>query len=251
LKKIFIFLALILFVVVTWALNLYFLYNNDERGTFGDMFGGLNTLFSGLAFAGLVYAIILQSEEIKLQKEELSETRKVLEEQKQEFIEQNKTNSLQRFENSFFNLIETYSKISANLIFDSRSGKQVFDIIYSKLGNRFTNNFSKEKEPKEHVKNFLNTNQIFLSHYFNFIKIIIEFLRKERMSIESKKNLYFDIFSSQFSEAELLYFYYWLNFYGEDKDLMTYLNSYGFFKNLNKEKLLSQEDLIQIYDKNN
>ena len=46
-----------------------------ERGSFGDMFGAVNTLFSGLALAGVVYAILLQRRELALQREELSMTR--------------------------------------------------------------------------------------------------------------------------------------------------------------------------------
>lgn len=47
-------------------------------GSFGDAFGVINTLFSGLAFAGVIYAIILQKKELALQREELKETRKEL-----------------------------------------------------------------------------------------------------------------------------------------------------------------------------
>jgi hypothetical protein len=39
------------------------------------MFGAVNTLFSGLALAGVVYAILLQRRELALQREELSMTR--------------------------------------------------------------------------------------------------------------------------------------------------------------------------------
>lgn len=45
------------------------------RGTIGDSFGMTNALFSGLAFAGVVYAILLQREELSLQREELRLTR--------------------------------------------------------------------------------------------------------------------------------------------------------------------------------
>ncbi|MGR3172831.1 hypothetical protein [Vibrio vulnificus] len=48
---------------------------HGDRGLFGDMFGGLTSLFSGLAFAGMIYAIILQSKELGLQREELALTR--------------------------------------------------------------------------------------------------------------------------------------------------------------------------------
>lgn len=35
-------------------------YDTSTNGTFGDMFGGLNTLFSGLAFVGLIATIFVQ-----------------------------------------------------------------------------------------------------------------------------------------------------------------------------------------------
>ncbi|MEW4425991.1 hypothetical protein AB1I68_00690 [Paenibacillus pabuli] len=40
-----------------------------EAGTFGDMFGAVNALFSGLAFAGLIYTITVQRQELSLQRE--------------------------------------------------------------------------------------------------------------------------------------------------------------------------------------
>ena len=44
----------------------------ESRGQFGDMFGGLNALFSGLAFAGVICTILLQSNELALQREEMA-----------------------------------------------------------------------------------------------------------------------------------------------------------------------------------
>ena len=48
------------------------------RGSFGDMFGAVNALFSGLALAGVVCAILLQREELRLQRQELELTRSEL-----------------------------------------------------------------------------------------------------------------------------------------------------------------------------
>src|SRR5687767_14281913 len=50
----------------------------EARGQHGDMFGGLNALFSGLAFAGLIYTVLLQREELSLQRRELELTRQEL-----------------------------------------------------------------------------------------------------------------------------------------------------------------------------
>jgi uncharacterized membrane protein YedE/YeeE len=56
----------------------YFYPDATRQGQFGDMFGGLNTFFSGLAFLGVIYAIILQREELSLQRKELELTREEL-----------------------------------------------------------------------------------------------------------------------------------------------------------------------------
>lgn len=52
--------------------------SESGRGTFGDMFGAVNALFSGLALAGVVCAILLQREELSLQRAELELTRQEL-----------------------------------------------------------------------------------------------------------------------------------------------------------------------------
>lgn len=49
-----------------------------ERSAFGSMFGGINTLFSGLAFCGVIYAILLQGKELALQRDELKLQREEL-----------------------------------------------------------------------------------------------------------------------------------------------------------------------------
>lgn len=56
----------------------------SDRGLFGDMFGGITALFSGLAFAGMIYAIVLQSIELSLQREELKLTREEMKASREE-----------------------------------------------------------------------------------------------------------------------------------------------------------------------
>ncbi|MFT6658456.1 MAG: hypothetical protein ACJAZW_001617 [Maritalea sp.] len=69
-----------LFVLVAWGMTWIFIGNvqpsfsentvvlipiDDNGGAFGDKFGFITSLFSGLAFVGLVAAIFLQQEELK------------------------------------------------------------------------------------------------------------------------------------------------------------------------------------------
>lgn len=61
-------------IIVLWGSSWYFIpkwYDAQslEAGTFGDMFGAVNALFSGLAFAGLIYTITVQRQELALQRE--------------------------------------------------------------------------------------------------------------------------------------------------------------------------------------
>ena len=74
-------LCIIPFAVIFGIWNYYgghmLLGQTDEQlkglgpGARGDMYGGLNTLFTGFAFAGLIIALLFQMKELKLQREEL------------------------------------------------------------------------------------------------------------------------------------------------------------------------------------
>ncbi|MAX39948.1 MAG: hypothetical protein CME33_25675 [Gimesia sp.] len=57
-----------------WLSVTSFITEPDKQGQFGDMFGAANTLFSGLAFAGIIYTIWLQRTELKLQRKTLIKT---------------------------------------------------------------------------------------------------------------------------------------------------------------------------------
>jgi hypothetical protein len=71
-------IAALLFVIGLWLITYFTLKGQNERGTFGDMFGSVNALFSGLAFAGIILTILLQSRELSLQRQELKDTREEL-----------------------------------------------------------------------------------------------------------------------------------------------------------------------------
>ena len=49
--------------------------NGAAAGQFGDKFGAVNALFSGLAFAGLIVTLLMQREELALQRDEMKQMR--------------------------------------------------------------------------------------------------------------------------------------------------------------------------------
>jgi hypothetical protein len=96
-------------VVIVWVLGGLFASERESPGAFGDMFGAVNALFSGLAFAGVVYAILLQRNELELQRQELSDTRTELHAQTEHFARQNATLAAQSTDNTFFQLLSLHN----------------------------------------------------------------------------------------------------------------------------------------------
>ncbi len=76
--------------------------DESKRGVFGDSFGVVNALFSGLAFAGVIFAILLQKKELELQ-------RVAIKGEKEAFQKQN-------FESSFFQLLTMHSEIVNSIV---------------------------------------------------------------------------------------------------------------------------------------
>ena len=72
-------LCIVLVQIVGGFLVFWIFDKWEERASFGDMFGAIGVLFSGLAFAGVIYAILLQRRELELQRRELAMTREELE----------------------------------------------------------------------------------------------------------------------------------------------------------------------------
>lgn len=63
-------IVILLYGSCWWGVTRYIAAKDGDwsiRGQFGDMFGSVNALFSGLAFAGIIYTINLQRLQIRIQ----------------------------------------------------------------------------------------------------------------------------------------------------------------------------------------
>ena len=234
------------------------------RGQFGDMFGVVNSLFSGLAFGGIFYTFLLQQEEIKNQSVQLDEQRNTI--------------ILQRFETSFFNLVSMYNDIVGGM--DIKSHKKPFDVIYAgrdcfrhfykeytriseaDIERRFMDTQSGNLKPADETKklaidfanqqtieaymdsfkSFLYIYESDLGHYFRFIRMLLNFI--ESANIENKGE-YVKMLTEQLSSNELLLlFYYALS----DEKLKSLFLKYSIIANVRRNELLnpSHWDLYQV-----
>jgi hypothetical protein len=182
-------------IIVLWILTYFLLRNCDNRGSLGDMYGTINALFSGMALAGIIFTILLQRQELKLQREELEETRK-------EFIIQNSTLKFQRFENTFFNLLNLHHQIVEGIDYETQIEKQrgrivggfvpasqkgrEYEIVIIKGRDVFKDKYEellraiKDKggDFKNTYMDYYETVQTDFGHYFRNIYRIIKFINE-------------------------------------------------------------------------
>lgn len=81
---------------------------NIELGTLGDYFGALNTLFAGLAFAGLIVTIRQQSADLQATMDEMQQ-------QTSQFKEQNQQNKIAQIKEDIYNRISLIKQIEKEI----------------------------------------------------------------------------------------------------------------------------------------
>lgn len=249
-----------------WYAGEYFPVPGDDnpQALFGDSFGGVNALISAFAFAGLIATIYIQREELKAQ-------RKDLELQRKEFSMQNETLRLQRFENTFFNMMSLQQQIVNDLRLSESDLKDVIhngklekvDVITTVKGREMflflfvRKTFSWESdngviENLHGMKDYLSLYGIkeyeeyympaYLDHYFRHLCSIIKFVDDADLSSKEKYK-YMTIVRATLSRYELV----WLYYYG-----ISSLGSQIFKPLIEKYSLLSniRIDLITLCKEN-
>lgn len=221
-------LSLFFIVILLWLGSWYLITNqiidNNERGTFGDMFGVVNSLFSGLAFAGLIYTIYLQSKELSLQREELEQTREELKGQKLQLEKQNENLTKQNFEVTFFNMLRNLQSI-VNYMVDPHGNKtgrnylhdlfESFELSVTSDGKYKTAKASVDESNKDILKDvvidFYNNkfegHSYNLGHYFRTIHNILKLIETQLDSKELRQK-YASILQAQLSNDELGFILY-------------------------------------------
>ena len=254
--------GLILIVFIIWGGFWYALNRNPERGTFGDMFGAVNALFSGMAFVGIIIAILMQREELELQRKELEATRKELKGQKEQFILQNETLRKQTFENTFFQMVSLHNeigttmeilgpKMSSGIPAKKTIGRSCFIELFRELRSIYNQELKKEVTGKNLVLineiyvEFYRNRQSAIGHYFRNLYQILKFISESE--IENKKT-YSNIIRAQLSTHELVVlFYNCLSNFGAGK-FKPLIEKFQFLDNMD-ETLIFDESHIEFFDK--
>lgn len=182
-------------------------YDLAKLGQIGDMYGTINSLFSGLTVAGLIYTIISQQKEI-------SDTKK-----------QVRIQSYQRFENTFFHLIklhQTKHEVSANSErewispLSDYASRLVSEVSYIDDYDRITQLFRSKHE------NFIkSTFGQYIMNYQNTIDFI--YLHKNKKSSQSKYIKTY-LLQLQTHELQFIFLFYTLKNDQPPNNFKDYIN---------------------------
>lgn len=245
------------FILIIWCANWYFLADKamEARGTFGDMFGGINALFTGLAFATLIYTTWMQKEELALQREELAATRSEMKGQKEQLEQQSKTFELQRFETTLFSLLSIHESNLESVSIYGSLGASAFRLFWDSIKGEY------ERHPAIFINN--SSNQILrlviddyetqyskyheqLGRYFRHLYRIFKFIHLS--NIENKK-WYASIIRAQLTSAEqIVLFYNCLSCHGKEK-FKPLVEEYSLLNNLPIEFLIQPEHKILFQER--
>lgn len=243
---------LLLYVLLAWAgsaVGVYLLFLNfswTERGQFGDMFGAINALFSGLAFAGIILTILLQREELKAQREELKLTRKELKLTRREAKEQNDTLHLQRLDNTFFNMLTLHNQILTAL--DMFSFRDVLSNLYmaideGKMHYEQSHLSHYEDQYYETIRSYGGD----FSSYLQSLAAIFSLIERSDLLLDSERIYYYSILKNYISIKERVFLFYHLALWPKDETLVVLLGmkgKLGLFTTLEKEEYLDKSHLF-------
>jgi hypothetical protein len=238
----------VVLVAAVWCAG--FLFDKDVA----EGFNPIAALFSGLAFLGVIYAVILQKQELSLQRKELELTRDELKGQKEQLEAQNATLSKSNFDETFFQLLRLHHEIVASIDLRSggnitSSGRDCFKVFYGRLRAELvaatgTNNGPNTlRSIDEAFVSFMSENEANLGHYFRSLYNLLKYVDQ---SLVQNKRLYTNLVRAQLSKNELLVLFYdCLSSLGNEK-FKPLAERYSLFKTVSRKGLFNEAD-AQLY----
>ncbi|RCS43971.1 hypothetical protein DTL42_18475 [Bremerella cremea] len=228
----------------TMIATVQWLFERDDITAFGisgDFFGAINALFSALAFAAIIITLWMQKYELSQQREELEMTRGVMVQQQQEMREQNELLGKQRFETTFFRMLELHGQVVETLrtTDNANFGRSVVDDMVESI-LRFV--YANEGDPGLTVESSISAyeqwyqrNESAIGHYFRTLYNILSFVSDQQIKDEKT---YTRLVRAQLSSSELqLLMFNALGRRGRDK-FKPLIEKYTILKHLPQDDIL-------------
>lgn len=247
-----VFLVITTVVFAIWALNYYFMTKwfgqPDSPGTGGDLFGAATSLFSGLAFAGLIYTLFMQKQELKLQREQLKKQNEELKDTRKEF-------EIQRFESRFFGMIKLFNDHIQTIVVGGGGQQKRGRACLEQYARGLVWDLSqKVSDPQNnlqtHVDKFekiYSDNEAQLGPYFRLLYNLFRQLEDQHGISNLEKKKHAAIIRAQLNSAELvLLLFNSVTVLGEP--FKKWVEGYALFEHLPPDYAENFKHVINCYD---
>lgn len=198
-----------------------------KSGQLGDTFGAVNALFTGLAFAGVVYTIIQQNKQLKTQQRELHE--------------QSEDRKLEQFERVFFQLLDQFRTVRDTTQFAGDTGRKVFRGFANDLQKTMPILSSEEgylETLSPTYEKFYEKYEPQLGQYFRTIYGILDFVELSTIAIK-KKSMYANFLRAQLSSDDLILLLYncRVGQYRSEGKLLALIQRFNTLKHFSKSQI--------------
>lgn len=189
--------AIIIIGVCIWGIWIFpkLISSVLVRGQWGDSFGVVTALFTGLAFIILIWTLHVQKDELKLQREEIKGQKETLQKQ--------------NFESSFFQLLGMHSAIVNSMVIrkgidGEYFGRECFGYMLRRLRGVYMG------APKQSYEIFFLEFQPYVGHYFRHLYNVVKFVNDQKVFPQKfkQKKRYTNLIRAQLSSDELGLLFY-------------------------------------------
>lgn len=208
-----------------------------KSGVFGDSFGPLTALFSGLAFSGLLITIFYQREDLGLTKEELRLTREEI--------------KSQHLETTFFHMLRLQQDIVSGIDLQrpteggqqETNGRDCFKVFVKRLQRNYQDEMKVNPARDEQLladaayEQLWAKSQSDLGHYFRSLYNVFRYVSEHEFT---DRKQYGSIARAQLSDFELVVlFYNCINVRGTN--FVRFAEEFEIFDNLDASLLMKPE----------
>ncbi|MDA3943708.1 MAG: hypothetical protein PF694_09245 [Bacteroidetes bacterium] len=246
------FLLLFIVVLIYIALNFFISFLKPDHFLVSNS-DSINALFSGLAFAALIYTIMQQREDLDLQRKQIESSINAQNAATEEIKKQNQNIELQRFENTFFKVVDNQTRMYLSISYRRKDNVIEKSDLINYLNRSFTSGLDSvfiraNKEIEGGEINLVTFNQL-VDNYHSFPSESIMYTMDMYLRTISS-TFYFLIENEKVLGSRFIDFVIYFKLQFSD-DIIKYIVLHQVFRREPKvkfDKMLSYFDLDSIFD---
>jgi hypothetical protein len=245
-------LAVALFLFKTRSpLRLGLPINPDMFAAFGNLISGSVGVFWSLA--GIIFfygALTLQREDLQSQREQFKKSIQIAEQSQSIAEEQGFILQLQKFESTFFALLNQHNQIVSSLVVKVPAfrgevrvyaGRECFKFLYEKIADGLNRELEIDEALLVYETEY-EKEKFWIGHYFRNLYNVIKYVDRSSLKNDERR-VYTNVVRAQLSSYELLLlFYNCLSQYGKEKFGPLVVN-YHLLKTVGDNKLINKRHM--------